>query len=149
MAAYHAHAQITATDKGPTVNIASWTLMCVSVLFTGFRIVSNVLIRGQLARDEVFITIATALAIGQVIALSFMVTHGLGQHQDALSKETLQRFSQVRSTETCQALRLTTVVGLPRQLHTIRSNAGRKQVLAAVLSRTAHLDPADDFQMVA
>jgi hypothetical protein len=88
------HAEITATDHGPLVNIASWTLMCMSVLFTAFRLISSIVLRGTAGKDDVIIVVATAFAIAQSIATSFMVANGLGQHQSTLRPASIERFQQ-------------------------------------------------------
>lgn len=91
----HRHAEITATDHGPLVNVASWILMVTSILFTGFRIVSNIFIRGRSGKDDWIIMLATVVAAAQSIATSLMVANGLGQHQDTLDHATLRGYQKV------------------------------------------------------
>jgi hypothetical protein len=91
----HRHAQITDNDHGPLVNIASWTLMCVSVLFTSFRLISNVVLRGQVVKDDWAILVATTFAVAQSIASSFMVANGLGRHQKTLSDASILGYQRV------------------------------------------------------
>jgi hypothetical protein len=88
------HAQITATNHGPLVNIAAWILMCMSVLFTAFRLISSMVLRGTAGKDDWVIVVATAFASTQVVATSLMVTHGLGQHQDSLQSAGIESYQQ-------------------------------------------------------
>lgn len=90
----HSRAEITANDHGPLVNVAAWILMCMSVLFTSFRLVSNLVLRGTASRDDCFIIVATLLAVAQVIATSLMVTNGLGKHQIDLRTSDLEAFQK-------------------------------------------------------
>lgn len=90
----HSRAEITANDHGPLVNVAAWILMCMSVLFTSFRLVSNLVLRGTASRDDCFIIIATLLAVAQVIATSLMVTNGLGKLQTDLRTSDLEAFQK-------------------------------------------------------
>jgi hypothetical protein len=94
MTSNNRHAEITATDHGPLVNIASWTLMCMSVLFTAFRLISSIVLRGTAGKDDFVIVVATAFAIAQSIATSFMVGNGLGQHQSTLRPASIEKFQQ-------------------------------------------------------
>jgi hypothetical protein len=87
-------AQITATDHGPLVNIAAWTMVCMSVLFTAFRLISSLVLRGTAGKDDWVIVLATAFASMQVVATSLMVAHGLGQHQDSLQPAGLKSYQQ-------------------------------------------------------
>ena len=97
MATYHRHAEITENNHGPLVNIAAWTLMVTSILFTTFRLISNVVIRGGVGKDDWIIVAATALAVGQTAATSMMVDNGLGQHQSELSPAMIQGYQKVRN----------------------------------------------------
>ena len=92
---FHRNAQVTDSDHGPLVNIASWTLMVVSVLFTSFRLISNVVLRGQVVKDDWAILVATAFAVAQSIASSFMVANGLGRHQKTLSNADILAYQRV------------------------------------------------------
>jgi hypothetical protein len=94
MTSNNRHAEITATDHGPLVNIASWTLMCMSVLFTAFRLISSIVLRGTAGKDDFVIVVATAFAIAQSIATSLMVGNGLGQHQSTLRPASIEKFQQ-------------------------------------------------------
>lgn len=85
MSGSNRHAEITPNDHGPLVNVASWILLCMSILFTSFRLISNLVLRGSAGKDDVIITVATLLAGAQSIATSSMVANGLGQHRAALS----------------------------------------------------------------
>ena len=89
------HARVTSTDHGPLVNVASWTLVCCSVLFTTFRLLSNLVLRGGVAKDDWVICVTTLLAVGQTISSTSLVKNGIGQHQDNLSTVTLTRYKQV------------------------------------------------------
>lgn len=93
----HRHAQITETDHGPLVNVASWILMVTSILFTSFRIVSSIFIRGRSGKDDWIVLLATIIAAAQSIATSFMVANGLGQHQQTLTDATLLRYQKVQT----------------------------------------------------
>lgn len=94
MTPHNRHAQITATDHGPLVNIAAWTMMCMSMLFTAFRLISSLVLRGTTGKDDWVIVVATAFASMQVVATSLMVTYGLGQHQDLLQPASLDSYQQ-------------------------------------------------------
>lgn len=94
MTSHDRHAQITATDHGPLVNIAAWTMMCMSVLFTAFRLISSLVLRGTPGKDDWVIVLATAFASMQVVATSLMVAHGLGQHQDSLQAAGLESYQE-------------------------------------------------------
>lgn len=94
MATFRRTAQITPSDHGPLVNLAAWMLMVTAILFTAFRLVSNVFLRGRFRTHDWIIIFATACAIGQSIATSMMVTHGLGQHQDTLSAATITSYEK-------------------------------------------------------
>jgi hypothetical protein len=94
MTTHDRHAQITATNHGPLVNIAAWTMMCMSVLFTAFRLISSMVLRGTAGKDDWVIVVATAFASMQVIATSLMVTHGLGQHKDSLLPAGIESYQQ-------------------------------------------------------
>ena len=87
-------AQITATDHGPLVNIAAWTMVCMSVLFTAFRLISSLVLRGTAGKDDWVIVLAKAFASIQVVATSLMVAHGLGQHQDSLQSAGIESYQQ-------------------------------------------------------
>jgi hypothetical protein len=94
MTPHDRHAQITATDHGPLVNIAAWTMMCMSLLFTAFRLISSLVLRGTAGKDDLVIVLATAFASMQVIATSLMVANGLGQHQDSLQSAGIESYQQ-------------------------------------------------------
>lgn len=89
------HAQITATDHGPAVNVASWIMMTICILFTIFRMISNFVLRGSVSGDDAIIALATITAIAQTVATSFSVHYGLGRHQDTLSGHELEGFLKV------------------------------------------------------
>ncbi len=86
---------VTATDRGPLVNIATWILMVTTILFTGFRMVSNLALRKILSWDDAIVAVAMFLAIAQSIAVSFTVKYGIGQHEAVLSALTLKHFQMV------------------------------------------------------
>lgn len=94
MTPHDRHAQITPTDHGPLVNIAAWTMMCMSISFTAFRLISSIVLRGTAGKDDWVIVAATAFASMQVVATSLMVTHGLGQHQDSLQSAEIASYQQ-------------------------------------------------------
>ena len=94
MATHNRHAQITATDHGPLVNIAAWTMMCMSILFTAFRLISSMVLRGTAGTDDWVIVIATAFASMQVVATSLMVANGLGLHQDSLQAASIESYQR-------------------------------------------------------
>lgn len=109
MTTFRRTAQITPTDHGPLVNLAAWMLMVTAILFTAFRLVSNVFLRGRFRMHDWIIIAATACAIGQSIATSMMVTHGLGQHQDTLSASTLASYE--KSSLAASVLYIITLTG--------------------------------------
>lgn len=94
MTPYQRRAEVTSTDHGPLVNLASWMLMAIAILFTFFRLVSNVFLRGRFRIHDWLIILATVLAIAQAIASAMMVSNGLGQHQDTLSPAMITRYEQ-------------------------------------------------------
>lgn len=70
-------------------------MMCTAISFTGFRLLSNAILRGAVAKDDWFICLATILAIAQTISTSSMVAHGLGQHEDSVDSASIARFQKV------------------------------------------------------
>ena len=92
----HRHAQITKNDHGPLVNVAAWTLLVTAILFTTFRIISNVVLRGRFGKDDWAVIAATAIAIAQTIATSMSVSNGLGQRQETLSPSMLVEYQKVK-----------------------------------------------------
>lgn len=144
------HAQITATDRGPLVNIASWTLAVTTVLFTSFRLLSNTVLRGAVSKDDWIICVTTLLAIAQTIATSSMVKNGIGQHQDTLSGSTIARFQQVgrcqpaRETLHCSPL---TIAVNSCGLCSLCRHARFQQVLLALLPEPSDLSrDSEDVQ---
>lgn len=69
--------------------------MVTAILFTLFRLVSNIYLRGRYGQHDWFIIVANAFAIGQTIATSLCVSYGLGQHQDKISKSDLESYQKV------------------------------------------------------
>ena len=94
------HARITSTDHGPAVNVASWILMAVTILFTLFRLVSNFVLRGAVSADDAIIALATFVAVAQTAALSGTVHYGIGQHQESLSAHMIDGYQKVFVTRT-------------------------------------------------
>jgi hypothetical protein len=68
--------------------------MVTAFLFTLFRLVSNIFLRGRYGQHDWFIIAANALAIGQTIATSLMVSYGLGQHEQTLSAGDLASYQK-------------------------------------------------------
>lgn len=68
--------------------------MVTAILFTAFRLGSNIFLRGRFRRHDWAIIAATAFAIGQSIATSIMVSNGLGQHQSKLSPSTIASYEK-------------------------------------------------------
>ncbi|KAF2637433.1 hypothetical protein P280DRAFT_552117 [Massarina eburnea CBS 473.64] len=73
------HSVITVNDHGPLLAISAWLLGCALLLCTATRIGIRFSTRKLPTADDVCILIATALAIGNTIAISFAVESGLGK----------------------------------------------------------------------
>lgn len=95
MSDLHRNAQVTANDRGPLVNVASWILMVTAILFTAFRLISNVVLRGRFGAHDWLVTIAALLGVCQSIASSIAVGNGLGKHQDTLSPSMIASYQKV------------------------------------------------------
>lgn len=70
--------------------------MVTAILFTAFRLVSNIFLRGRYGQHDWFIIVANAFAIAQTIATSLMVSYGLGQRQDNIGRSDLASYQKVR-----------------------------------------------------
>lgn len=101
MDAYPRHGRITLTDHGPLVNIASWMLLCVSLLFTSFQLVSNSLLRKTVAKVDYANVAATLFAGAQVIAMSCAISGGSGEHQTVMTDADLLAYQKVLGHGSC------------------------------------------------
>lgn len=88
-------AVITADDRGAVIDIFAWIFVTFSIIFTLFRIGSNVVRRDFKLREDILIIIATLFATAQSAATSITVINGAGRHQSRLTKTQLARFQQV------------------------------------------------------
>ena len=73
--------------------------MVTGILFTLFRLVSNLVLRGRYGQHDWYIILANALAIGQTIATSVMVGNGLGQYEDPLRATEITTYQKVTMRE--------------------------------------------------
>jgi len=87
--------QASSTNHGPYLVSASYTLLILMIIVVLFRLISRYLVSNP-KLDDLFIFLASTVAIGQSILVQFAADQGLGRHQPSLSETEFAQFSKVR-----------------------------------------------------
>jgi len=76
---------VTPDDHGPLVAVATWFLMVALVLSVMIRVAIRFFITRALGKEDATCVIAALLGVGQSIAVSMAVQHGVGKRERLLS----------------------------------------------------------------
>jgi hypothetical protein len=83
------HAVITTKDFGPVISIISWLFMVTMILAVVLRILVRFTTSLVPGADDAVVLLALLAALGEVIAISVSVNHGLGTQTTLLSSDQL------------------------------------------------------------
>ncbi|KAK6382076.1 hypothetical protein LTS17_003961 [Exophiala oligosperma] len=85
---------ISATEKGPVVNLVSWVSLATLCLAVITVLVSKIVVLRRLMWTDSIITTAMLFAIGFTIAINNQVSHGLGSLRSTISSQDFEGFQK-------------------------------------------------------
>ncbi|KAH6678530.1 hypothetical protein B0J14DRAFT_325359 [Halenospora varia] len=85
---------VSSSNQGPVVNIAAWFGISVVVICVITRISSKLAILRRWTTDDTLILATMMFAIAHTITLTNMVACGLGQPQDSLTLDMIEKFQK-------------------------------------------------------
>ncbi|MCJ1246644.1 hypothetical protein MMC30_003853 [Trapelia coarctata] len=71
---------VTPDNYAPVVNVITWFLLAVNVLWVFARLVTRLILSRSLGRDDAVIVVATTFAVALAVTVTFQTANGLGQH---------------------------------------------------------------------
>ncbi|RMZ86275.1 hypothetical protein DV736_g6498, partial [Chaetothyriales sp. CBS 134916] len=89
-----AFAQLTKDNNGPIVIVASYIFVIISLLSVAVKIWTRIQTTQKLIWNDIAMLAASVLAVGQTIALTVSVRHGLGRHSDVLTTSQIDIMSK-------------------------------------------------------
>ena len=88
--------QASPTNHGPYLVSTTYTFLILMIIVVLFRLISRYLV-SKPKLDDLFIFLASTVAIAQSILVQFAADHGLGRHEPSLSESEFVQFSKVES----------------------------------------------------
>ena len=89
--------QLTANNHGPAIVVTAYILMIVSVIVVFTRLITRFQLTRRFAIDDYLILASTFFVIGQTVAITVAVNHGLGRHREDISDSQFDAFAKVRA----------------------------------------------------